>query len=141
MARSKRLNSILRFAETDERHAAQSLAESGRAVQECQGKLEDMRRYRHEYAQRLQTGDAMDAGEIQGVHRFLQQLDVAIGQLEAHSATLHHAKGTKLQQWLAMRNKAKAVKDIANKWRREEVRRADNKEQFELDDRAQRKRD
>ena len=65
MARSKRLNSILRFAETDERHAAQSLAESGRAVQECQGKLEDMRRYRHEYAQRLQTGDAMDAGEIQ----------------------------------------------------------------------------
>lgn len=137
MSRAKRMDPILRLARDDEDQAAHALSDSARALREGETKLQELREYRSDYARQMQSQGAFNGSALQGFQQFISNLDQAIAQLEEHVRQQRRANDQQLQRWVGTHNRAKAMTEIADKYRSEEQRAAEDKLQWELDDRSQ----
>lgn len=143
MTRSNRMNTIVGLSENQKDAAARQLAQSKQLLDQSETQLADMKRCRVEYAAQLstQSSQTRTAAELQGIRIFIQQLDVAIGQLEEQTQERTSVSELHQDQWLKLRNKTQALSDIKDRYASEEQKSRDQKEQFEMDELSQRKGD
>lgn len=139
MTRSHRLHSLLRVAEAQEQQAARGLGEAQRLFQQQQQQLEEMHRYREEYAQHFQTVGRNGVGvqQLQQLQSFLTQLDRAIGQQKQRLQQYLQQLEQTRNGWLEARSQVKALNKLEDRVRQEERCLAAHREQAEVDDRHQ----
>ena len=141
MTRSEKLKPAARVAETRERDAARLLGASQRYIAELEGKLEELYRYRDEYAERLRRADTrLDANQLADFRAFLTRLNEAIAYQESRvrEARVEHEKTR--GRWVFTRRKVDALGKVLARCAEEERHDADRREQRDSDDRSQRRK-
>ena len=85
MSRASRLRPALDVAEKREREAAAALAAARRAVADAEKRIEDLLRFRDEYAQRLSLapGGALSAVLLKETASFVGKVDAGMEQAQA----------------------------------------------------------
>ena len=141
MSKSKRLASVLRIAISRERDAARELATYKDTLAKQQQRLAELLAYRDDYGHQTSFGDEhrTDAGKLHDRRAFLAGLVRAISQqqhrVEAARADYQEQK----RRWLAIRGKCQALDKAIARYRRHELTRAEQREQAEGDECAQRR--
>lgn len=141
MTRSSRMTTIIGLAERQHEEAARQLIRSQQLLEQCETQLAEMKQCRIDYAAQLlaNSGKVRTAAELQSLRVFIQQLDVAIQQLEHQFSERHEANQRMLDQWIKSRNKSNALTDIKIRYQKAEEKITEHREQFEADELSQRK--
>jgi len=115
------------------------MGEAGRRVAELERQLEQLKTYRDEYVRSSTEGrGTMDAVKLQNYRSFLGRLGDAIRQQQT---LLDHARAdyeNRRIAWSAKRIEAESLGRVVERFRSEEQRDADRREQREGDDAAMR---
>lgn len=134
--RSQRLLPLIDLAKDGEAQAARAMADSRRRLEEQQRRLGDLQGYRHDYiAKGAAAGrQGVDAGELKRYKAFLARLDqvIALQSRQVERAGQDHA--AKLALWTAARAKCRSLETAAARYREEERRVEDRREQRQSDD-------
>jgi flagellar FliJ protein len=144
MSRAKRIEPVQNLVEDAERRLAMSVAGFEKRVKEAETKLQELERYRLEYQQQFaqRAGRGMGATDLRDYQAFLGRLDEAIKQQQAAVLRARSDRDIEKQKWQKAAIKAKALDHVVDKWRTEERRIQDRREQRDSDERGQRvKRD
>ncbi len=143
MTRSRRMKTIVNLTENQKQDAAQQLAHSQQLLNESETQLLDMKRSREDYARQLHSlsPDPRKASELQGIRVFIQQLDIAIQQLERQLLDRKSVYEIKKEHWMKLRNKSRVLIDIKSRYQKTEQNNTERREQFEVDELSQRKGD
>lgn len=115
------------------------MADAQQALNEREARLNELVGYRAEYHMRYKTASSagMEAAQIQDYRHFIAKLDQAIsGQLVLVEGARNAYEETK-RQWSATRSKSLALDKVVTRYRYEEVRSAERREQGEADERNQ----
>jgi len=139
MMRSKRFEPIRDIASTSATDLSRAMGEAGRRVSELERQLEQLKTYRDEYV-RNSTEDrgTMDAVKLQNYRSFLGRLGEALRQQQT---LLDHARANfenRRLEWSAKRIEAESLGRVIDRFRGEEQRDAERREQREGDDAAMR---
>jgi flagellar export protein FliJ len=139
MMKSKRFEPIQEIASTSAQDLSRTMAEAGRKVADLERKLQQLQSYRDEYTRNSsQSGASMDAVKLQNYRSFLDRLGEALRQ---HLKSLEHARADyekKRALWSEKRVEAESLGRVVEKFRKEERREFDQREQREGDDAAMR---
>ncbi len=141
MTKSQRLRRIAKLSDTEERVAAQNLAEAHEVLQRGQQQLREMTAYRREYQAQLNELNAvMDGAEARRLTEFLQRIDQVIAELESKLSGAEEHYGQCRIEWLQRRKRGRALGEIITRTATQEAQRHAQVEQVELDDQHGRKR-
>jgi flagellar FliJ protein len=140
MTKSKRMQPVARVADQRERQAAVEMAEFRRFLDAQQAKLDELNNYRNDYARHFEQAGrgGMDAARMADYRRILARLNDAIAYQEQRLAGLHNDYARVRQRWTDTRTRAAALEKVMERYREEEQRAGDRREQGESDERAQR---
>ena len=140
MTRSKRMQPVQRVARNREQAAVQKLGQSQQYLDVQKAKLEELRAYRDQYARDFEatSGSGLDAARLQDYRVFLNRLGEAIRQQEALIAQCQNQHEQTRRQWVETRGHSQAIDKVVDRYRRQEDRDLNRKEQQEQDERAQR---
>jgi flagellar protein FliJ len=140
MTKSKRMEPVTRVADQRERQAAVEMAEFRRFLDAQQTKLDELNTYRSDYARTFEQAGrgGMDAARMADYRRILARLNDAIAYQEKRLASLHHDYEQVRRRWTDTRTRAAALDKVMERYREEERREGDRREQGESDERAQR---
>lgn len=144
MSRAKRIEPVQDMVDDAERRLALSVAGFEKRLKDAETKLQELQRYRLEYQQQFtrRAGLGMGATDLRDYQAFLARLDEAIRQQVSVVARAGADRDTEKGKWQQAAIKAKALDHVIDKWRTEERRIQDKREQRESDERGQRvKRD
>ncbi|MCG3144200.1 MAG: hypothetical protein HONDAALG_01604 [Gammaproteobacteria bacterium] len=133
--KSKRMGTVLWLAAQSERAAAERLLASRREIDDLSHKLAQLQAGRSEYLSRLASGTTMGVAQMRELRNFVGKLDIAISQLRQQLAHKQDLNDQHREQWQGQKRRQDALGDIADRYRREEARAAENKVQREIDDR------
>jgi len=133
--KNKRMDTVLWLAAQSERAAAERLLTSRREVDDLSQKLAQLQAGRSEYLARLASGTTMGVGQMRELRNFVGKLDIAIAQLQQQLAHKQNLNDQHREQWQGQKRRQDALGSIADRYRREEARAAENKVQREIDDR------
>ena len=138
MTRSKRMQSVQHLAHNREQDAVKKLGESQQYLDAQQTKLQELRAYRDEYAKAFESsgGAGLDALRIQEYRAFLGRLNQAIQQQETIIAQCSARHEQTRRQWLATHSHSQAIDKVLERYRQQERKQAERREQQELDERA-----
>lgn len=138
MTRSKRMQPVKRVAQNREQNAVQKLGQSQQNLDAQRARLEELRAYRDQYARdfELSGGSGLDATRIQDYRAFLNRLGEAIRQQETLIEQCCSQHEQTRQQWIETRTHSQAIDKVVSRYRREEHRQQDLKEQREQDERS-----
>ncbi len=141
MTRSKRMQKLVKLAQTDEKQAADRLASSLREMGEFEERLLELRRHREEYMQMLQNQgqQSMNAAQMCDFRRFVANLDRAISQLEQQLDLKDKINEQHRQDWYSNHHRVNALDEIRLKYHDAESRYEEGKLQTEMDERSQHK--
>jgi flagellar export protein FliJ len=139
MMKSKRFEPIQEIASTSAKDLSIAMAEAGRKVTDLERQLEQLQAYRDEYVRNsTQAAGAIDAVKLQNYRTFLDRLGEALRQhlksLEAARAEFDRRRAL----WSEKRIEAESLGRAVDRFRLEERRAADRREQREGDDAAMR---
>ena len=139
MTRSKRMQPVQRVAHSREQTAVQKLGESQQYLEAQRAKLEELRAYRDQYARDFEASSGMgiDAARLQDYRVFLNRLGEAIRQQEALITQCCSQHEQTRQQWVETRSHSQAIDKVVDRYRQQERREYDRKEQQEQDERTQ----
>lgn len=140
MTKSERLKPVIKVAESRERAAAKTLGEAQKIAQQRKKRLDELTSYRSDYCTRFNNTQhaARPAAMMADFRVFLSRLDDAIiQQQKLLDASLRDVEDKK-QRWLVERTKTKALDKVSIRLRTQERRDAEQKEQKDTDERAQR---
>gem|GEM_PF-1581369 len=134
---------ILNLADNQKEEAARQLVQSQKLLEEPEKQLADMKRCRQEYAAQLHAKSSVrkNASELQGIRRFIQQLDVAIQQLVQQLLERTLASEQQKEHWMKLRHKTQALSEIKVRYQKSEQQIIEHREQFDVDELSQRKGD
>lgn len=136
-SRADRLQPVVDLAAERAEKATLALANHQRALAEGEHQLSELRRYRNEYAS-MPSGIGVTA--LLNRQQFLQKIDMAIvqqmGEVQRREQALEHAR----QDWTAARGRAKALDSVTTKYRDQERKSQDRREQEQADERSQYRR-
>ena len=137
MRKSKRMKPVAKVAESRERTAARVLSEQRRVLAEAEAKLAELLGYRDEYAKKLEFsgGAAIDARRMYDFRVFLSRLNEAIIHQQHRVEHSRMEYETRRHQWYATRTKIRAVDKIIERYRGDEARASERRDQVEADDR------
>jgi flagellar export protein FliJ len=117
--------------------ATRALAMQQRAVADAETQLTELRRYRNEYAE-MPSG--IGVAELLNRQQFLQKIDMAIvqqlGEVQRRERALERAR----TEWSEARGRAKALDSVTAKYREQERKSQDRREQEQADERSQYRR-
>ena len=139
MMRSTRFEPIQEIAATSATDLSRAMGEAGRRVADLEKQLDQLKSYRDEYVRNSTDGrGTMDAVKLQNYRSFLERLGEAIRQQLAllDNARAEHEK--RRLQWSAKRIEAESLGRVIDRFRKEEQRDADRREQRDGDDAAMR---
>ncbi len=115
------------------------MGEAGRKVAELERKLQQLQTYRDDYGKNSsQSGSSMDAVKLQNFRSFLDRLGDAMRQQQK---LLEHARAEYEKaraDWSEKRVEAESLGRVVERFRKEEQRAVDQREQREGDDAAMR---
>jgi flagellar export protein FliJ len=139
MMRSKRFEPIKEIAAQGANELSRSMSEAAQRVADLERQFDKLKRYRDEYAQKsLAAGASVDAVKLQNYRSFLDRLGEALRQsaatLEAARAELERRRA----QWSEKRIEAESLTRVVERYRTEERRARDAREQREDDETARR---
>jgi flagellar protein FliJ len=139
MMKSKRFEPIQEIASTAAKDLSRAMGEAGRHVADLERKLQQLQTYRDEYAKNSsQPGSSMDAVKLQNYRSFLDRLGDAMRQQQK---LLEHARAEyekKRADWSEKRVEAESLGRVVERFRKEEQRAVDQREQREGDEAAMR---
>ena len=140
MSRAKRIEPVQDIAEDKEKKLAVSVVACERRVTEAETKLQELERYRLEYQQQYATRAArgMGATDLRDYQAFLARLNEAVKQQQALVQRAGDERDAERRRWQEAACKAKALDHVIDKWKTEERRVADQREQRDSDEFAQR---
>src|SRR5580692_8594512 len=137
MMKSKRFEPIQEIAWSSANELSGRMAEAARRVADLERQLAQLQAYRDEYVRNsAQSGGSMDAVKLQNYRSFLDRLGEAMRQ---HVKNLDAARADyerRRQQWSEKRIEAESLGRAVERFRAEEQRAADRRDQHELDDAA-----
>ena len=140
VSRAARLAPVIDMAERAEREAAQVLGRCQQQLQQAQGKLGELERYRGDYQQQwINQGQQGVSGQwLMNYQRFLTQLETAIGQqrqtLLWHQDNLRKAR----ELWQQRYARLEGLRKLVQRYLQEARQAEDKREQKMLDEFAQR---
>jgi len=137
--RSKRLESVVKIAESEEQAAARVLSESQQQLNAQQTKLSQLVEYRAEYARQLQQQASVGiaARQMHSYQSFISQLERGIEEQQRAVAQCKLKLEEKKQQWFTKRIKTRAMDKVMGQYLHKEQLEADKREQKVSDERAQ----
>ncbi|HKK14792.1 MAG TPA: flagellar export protein FliJ [Gammaproteobacteria bacterium] len=138
MGRSDRMKPVVKVAEQRERAAARDFGECQQRLAEAEARLEELQGYRHEYGQRFQQsgGDGLSARRLHEYRTFLHRLNEAIAQQQALVGQLRQDCTAGHAQWLETRRRSQVLDKVVDRYRAQERREEDRREQQDSDERA-----
>ncbi len=131
------LQAAVRVAQSHEDKAAKALAESQQRFVEQQNRLQQLLTFRSTYAGLFQTEgrDGISARRFQDYAVFLNNLDQGITQSQRQLERLQQELWRQRQTWGQTHAKTKALEEVIERGRREQLRREDHREQQDSDER------
>ena|SRR5271163_2120557 len=139
MMKSKRFEPIQEIASTSAKDLARAMGDAGRKVAELERQLEQLKSYRDEYARSsTQAAGAIDAVKLQNYRTFLDRLGEAQRQHLKNLDTARAEYEKRHALWSEKRIEAETLSRVVERFRKEEQRAADRREQREGDDAAMR---
>lgn len=141
MTRTKRMKPVQNLVDQNERRLAQGLAAGERKVEEAQSKLQELERYRCEYEKQLsqRAGRGIGAMDLRDYQVFLARLADAIHQQQAIVQRARTERDAERLRWQEAAKRSKVLGHVVERWQSEERRMFERREQYESDERAQRK--
>ena len=142
MTKSQRLKPVTHVAEMRERDAARLMGEQQQHLDQQYQKLDELREYRAEYANRMQEAgtNGIDAGQMLEYSNFIRRLDEAARfQLQKIEESKRFLE-IRTREWRALHTKTEALNKVVSRFHTEEQRDSDKREQNENDERAQHRR-
>jgi flagellar protein FliJ len=135
MSRSERMEPIRDLAASRERDAGAAMSAARAAVEAADKQLELLRRYRDDYAQQNAPGaGSVDLVRLQNHRAFLDRLNEAVRQQEQRVEQARRQLDRMTEAWRERRVEAAALGRAVERFREDERRAADHREQRELDD-------
>jgi len=136
-SRADRLQPVVDLAADKAEEATRALAVQQRALGDAEQQLVELRRYRNEYAG-IPSG--IGVAELLNRQQFLQKIDMAIVQqlseVQRRERSLERAR----TDWAEARGRAKALDSVTTKYREQERKSQDRREQEQADERSQYRR-
>jgi flagellar FliJ protein len=137
MRKSKRFEPIQEIAATSAKDLSRGMSEAAVKVADLERQLEQLQSYRDEYVRNsTQANGAIDAVKLQNYRTFLDRLGEALRQ---HMKNLDNARAEYEKRralWSEKRIEAESLSRVVDRFRKEEQRAADRREQREGDDAA-----
>ena len=124
------------IATIEEQEAAQAFAGClQKHAQHCR-QIEELKRYRQDYAKRLsgERGMALSAGEAHQLARFIANLDTLLGTMAAQEKHLKHELQISEQAWRTLKGKVKGFEKLAAKRRHKARQQNEQRKNNQLDD-------
>lgn len=139
MKRSERLDIVQQAAAQAERERAERVGAAERHLQEMQGKLAALEKYRGEYeagfASRARA--SADVVGMRDFQTFLAKLGEAMAQQREAIAQAQRALDNERSQWREAAQRAHVVDTLQERWQNEESRAANRRDQIESDELSQ----
>jgi flagellar protein FliJ len=137
MMKSKRFEPIQEIASTSAKDLSREMGEAARKVADLERQLQQLQNYRDEYLRSSAEGtQAVDAVKLQNYRTFLDRLGEALRQ-QSKSLEIARADYEKRRAaWSEKRIEAESLGRAVDRFRKEEQRAADRREQREGDDAA-----
>jgi len=134
------MQTVERVVSEVERKRAEALAISERRVAECETKLAELEGYQKTYAdqfqQRVGAGDG--AASLRDFQVFMARLADAVKQQAQIVSKARADRDAERLKWQHAAQRSEAVGTLVERWKGEEQRALDRREQSESDERAQR---
>jgi flagellar protein FliJ len=139
MTRTGRMAPVQQVMDDSERKHAQQLADAQRRLAESEQKLAELQRYHQEYAQAFGRQAAAGATGLmlRDYQVFLGRLADAVRQQSQFVARAREAVAVQTHHWQGAAQRAKALGTVVQRWRGEERREVERRDQQETDERAQ----
>lgn len=139
--RSQRMQPIQRLAGERSQKAAKRLAERREARDQEHERLGQLQGFRREYEQRfaVTAEDGMDAYRLRDYNAFMARIDTAIRQQRDTVGKLDTEVEGLRQDWLKTWGDARALEKLVDRYRDQERRHDEAREQHESDEFAQRR--
>jgi flagellar protein FliJ len=138
MKRAQRLEMVQNVVDAQERRRAEALAASERRVTESEAKLAELEAYHasyvHGFAARAQAG--IDAVMARDYQTFLGRLEEAVRQQNQVVVRVRAQRDGEKRNWQGAAQRAEAVGQMVKRFKTEEERAADRREQVESDERS-----
>jgi flagellar FliJ protein len=136
MMKSKRFEPIREIASTSAKDLSRLMGDAGRKVAELEGKVQQLQSYRDDYLRTAQSAGPIDAVKLQNYRMFLDRLGEALRQ-KAKLLEIARAEYDKRRAlWSEKRIEAESLGRVVDRFRKEELHAADQREQREGDDAA-----
>jgi len=139
MTRSKRFEPIQAIVASSAEELSRTMGEAGRKVADLERQLQQLKTYRDEYVGTTGSGaGAMDAVKLKNLRTFLDRLGEAMRQqlVKLDAARADYEKRRVL--WSQKRVEAESLGRAIDRFRKQEVYAAEQREQREGDDAAMR---
>jgi len=139
MKRSERMEPVQQVLEGAEQTRARELGDGQKRLAEAEAKLTELSTYHGEYLQtyRQRAEDGTGITKLRDFQAFLARLEQAISQQEKIVATAREAVAAQRRNWQGAARQVKAVESVVDRWRRDEVKAGERRDQKETDERAQ----
>lgn len=133
--KSERLKIVLELAARKEKAAMDELAKKRRYRDEQLAQLESLKQYHAQYLDDVKKGSSQvhDVVSLQANLHFLTQVDSAIQQQEGVLKIAESEFSVSMRHWLELHQKRKGMADLINKYKTEELKLADKKEQQQIE--------
>lgn len=134
MTKSKRIKPIVNLAENHEKAAARELGDRLKNLDFHEKRLEELLQYREEYHRKLSGAQGLDARALQEYHIFLARLNEAIHQQKKLVQQAGKERDDSRETWLGKRTRTQALNKVVDRYRADELKQAERKEQKETDE-------
>ena len=139
MKRSKRFEPIQAIAAASATDLSRAMGDAARRVADLERQADQLKSYRDEYvAKSTEERGTMDAVKLQNYRLFLERLGEAIRQQSTLVDQARAEYETRRLEWSAKRIEAEVLGRAADRFRKEELHAAEQREQREGDDAAMR---
>ena len=138
--RSDRLQRVTDLAEQRTEEAAQQVAERNRDLEQARQQLEELKRFRDDYARPPTAHGSISATALMNRQQFLHRIDQAMVQQRATIQRLTHQAEKARHEWLQLRSRSAALDGVTQRYRDQESRAEDRLEQAAIDERMQHRR-
>jgi flagellar FliJ protein len=139
MKRSQKLKPVEQFVENQEKEAAKKLGEISQKLINQKHQLAQLEMYREQYARGFNDAGAQygfTGSQAQDFQSFMENLKSAIEQQRNAIDAMEQDFEFKKRQWLAARNRHRAIGNVIQKHEHTEQRQEEKREQRDIDDRA-----
>src|SRR5579883_2946692 len=139
MMRSKRFQPIQDIMARSAEELSRAMAEAAAKLVELERQHEQLRRYRDEYVQKSMIGGgSVDAVRLQNYRSFLDRLGTALRQCEQAVAAARAEHERRRSEWSEKRVEAESLGRVVERYRAEERRAEDAREQHDADETGRR---